>query len=171
MNDEIWKPIKGFEGYYKVSNCGRAKSVQRIVKNSNTSTRIVKERILKSAIGSHGYLAVRLSKNGKTKVFTIHVLVATAFKDHIPNGHKIVVDHIDGNKLNNYIDNIQLITHRKNLSKDKSGYSSKYIGVCRDKTNNKWMASIGVGGKNKHLGRFDNELDAYKAYKNALKQV
>jgi len=75
--------------------------------------------------------------------------------------------------LNNRLDNLQLITHRENISKDRfrHNYSSKYVGVYWDKSRNKWMARIGINKKMKFLGRFTSELEANSAYKTALSQI
>jgi len=153
---EIWKDIIGYEGLYMISSFGRVKSL------------VTNEKILKNSIGSHGYYRVNLSKNNKVNLFNIHILVAINFLNHKPNGYKIVVDHHDNNRLNNHVSNLQLITQRKNSSKDRKNCSSIYTGVCWDKKNNKWKSAIKINGKVKHLGCFDNEHDAYEAYKKAL---
>ena len=101
---------------------------------------------------------------------TVNQIMAIAFLSHKPCGHKIVVDHIDNNKLNNKLYNLQLITHRENISKDKKG-SSKYTGVCWHKIKNKWQSSIAINGKIKYLGIFTNEIEAAQAYQNELKKL
>jgi len=166
---EIWKDIKGYKGFYQVSNLGRIKSMNRtVIRKSGTYK--VQERIMKLSITS-GYCHTSLrGENGTSKTLFVHQLVAIAFLKHIPNGHKIVVDHIDNNNLNNNLNNLQLITNRENCSKDKKG-TSKYTGVCWDKSNNKWMASINIKGNSKALGRFDCELRASLAYKKALREL
>lgn len=124
---EIWKQVKGFEGCYDVSNFGRIKSLARIT----CSGQNIKERVLKPyENASDGYFRVPLNKDGKLETKILHKLVAIAFLNHKPCGHTIVVDHIDNNKSNNHIDNLQLITQRENSSKDKRDRSSKYVGVA-----------------------------------------
>ena len=171
---EIWKEIKGYESY-EVSNLGRVKSLARIVTTAKGS-RVLKEKILKPA--STGFkklktkhLGVFLTKNGKAKTKKVHQLVAIAFLNHKPNGHKLVVDHIDNNSLNNELGNLQIITNRENTSKDKKNGASKFIGVSWNKSAKKWQSSISINGKNKHLGRFTNELEASKSYQNALSKL
>ena len=157
---EVYKDIEGYEGY-QVSNMGNVKSFKG-----------KKERILKAGLSSVGYLIVGLSKNGKAKTFQIHQLVCIAFLNHVPNGSKgLVADHRNNNPLDNRLDNLQLITHRLNSSKDQNNCSSKYTGVCWDEARNKWRSSIMINGKIKHLGYFTNELDASKCYQNALKNL
>jgi hypothetical protein len=114
----------------------------------------LKQRILKLNPNTGGYLMVGLLRGGKRKGYLVHVLVAMAFLGHEPNGHNMVVDHIDNDKLNNKLENLQVITQRENLSKDRVGYSSKYVGVCWVKRENVWKASIYINGERKHLGYF-----------------
>ena len=149
--------IQGFEGLYQVSNLGRVKSFKRN-----------KEKIKTLCVGTTGYYHTGLIKEGKQYTKKVHQLVSIAFLNHKPCGHKIVVDHIDGNPLNNRLDNLQLISSRENSSKDKKGGSSEYTGVCWDRSRGKWISSIIINGKRKTLGRFTEELEASKAYQNAL---
>jgi hypothetical protein len=156
---EIFKDIPDYEGIYLVSNLGNVKSLK-----------FGKERILSKGLDGHGYYNVTLFKDGNPKTFTIHQLVAMVFLNHKPNGNTIVVDHIDNNKLNNRLDNLQIISQRKNTSKDKKG-TSKYTGVYWYKNRCKWRAEIKILGKIKYLGCFETELDAHLSYQNALKQI
>jgi hypothetical protein len=166
---EIFKKIPGFEDY-EVSNLGNVKSLYRFFKDKTGRNTSKKERILKNSIDTNGYCRVNLSNKGeKRKTFQVHQLVAIAFLDHKPNGFKgLVVDHIDNNPLNNNVENLQLITNRENSSKDKKGYSSKYIGVNWYKRDKKWRAQIMINGKLNHLGCFKNEKIAHAVYLNAV---
>ncbi len=80
------------------------------------------------------------------------------------------MDHKDNVRTNNFYKNLQLITNRENASKDKKGHSSKYVGVSLVKSVNKWRASIRIGLQQKHIGVFDNEIDAHNAYQDALRE-
>ena len=160
---EEFRDIKGYEGIYQVSNLGRVKSLKRL--------RVPKERFLKVNTDGNGYLKVNLSFNGKVKNAVIHKLVAIAFLDHNPNGMITVIDHIDNNKLNNRLENLQLVTQRYNASKDKTGGSSKYVGVSWDKNAGKWKVEITIKGNRKYLGCFINEEEANDAYQKKLKTV
>lgn len=106
-NKEIWKNIAGFEGY-QVSNFGRVKSFYG-----------KKERILKAGLRSNGYLNVILCKNGKMKCFLIHRLVANAFIDNPDN--LPVINHIDENKQNNQVSNLEWCTYSYNNSYNDKG--------------------------------------------------
>lgn len=165
---EIFKPIKDYERIYEISNLGRIKSLERIVKGKDNSFRKIKTKILKQAINKNGYLKVVLSKNNKCKTKTIHQLLAVAFLNHTPNGYKTVVDHKNNIKTDNRLDNLQLVSNRKNTSKDKKNCTSKYTGVCWSKKLKKWCSSIRINGKKKHLGYFENEIDASDSYQKAL---
>ncbi len=103
--EEIWKDIKGYEGYYQVSNQGR---VRRIKSGKSTQ----KGRILKTSSKFDEYSRTGLSINGKVCWLTIHRLVAEAF---IPNPEKKpCVNHIDGNKRNNVVSNLEWCTYSEN---------------------------------------------------------
>lgn len=170
MEKEIWKPIKGYEGIYEISNIGRVKSLRRIVNNGYCDY-FIEEKILKTSMNTDGYLKITLIKCKKRKTYKIHQLIAIAFLNHIPKGSTIVVDHIDNNKLNNNINNIQLITSRLNSSKDKKNFSSKYTGVFLCKHLKKWVSRIYIKGKRVYLGSYSNEIEASSAYQEALKKI
>lgn len=96
---EIWKPVAGYEGIYEVSNMGRVKS---------------RRKIISSVDDGKGYLRLHLSKNGITKSFRVHRLVAEAF---VPNSDvSLKVNHIDGNKKNNRSDNLEWCTQAENVA-------------------------------------------------------
>jgi len=167
-NLEIWKDIIGYEGLYQVSSFGRVKSLGGKIGGKGA---ISKEKILKNNLDSNGYYIVNLCKNSIQKTFKIHKLVAINFLGHIPNGFKIVVDHLNNDKTNNHVSNLQLISSRLNSSKDKKKGSSKFTGVSWNKNNNKWVSHIRINGKSKYLGSFDNEIEASEAYQKALNEI
>ena len=110
---EVWKDITGYEGYYQVSNLGSVRSVDRMVKGKKESLRFVKGRILQPNL-SEGYLMVGLCKSGRQSTIRVHRLAAEAF---IPNPeNKRTVNHIDENKLNNTITNLEWTTDRENCN-------------------------------------------------------
>ena len=160
---EIWKDIPEYEGYYKVSNLGNIKSLNY--------RRTGKEQLLKLSKESNGYLQVGLFKNKKNKVFKVHQIVATTFLNHIRCGHKLVINHIDFDKTNNNLNNLEIITQRQNTNQKHLKSSSKYIGVCWDKNRQKWKVKIYINGVNKSLGYFDDELQAANTYNEALKNI
>lgn len=159
---EIWKDVKGYEGIYQVSDLGRVRSLDRIISDG----RKLKGKILKNCNDTHGYLFVVLSKNGKIKTIRVHKLVAITFLNHEPCGLDLVVDHIDNNKLNNKVSNLQLITQRSNTSKDKSGIC-KSTGVSIN-AYGKFISHIYLDGKDYHLGTFKSEKEASDVYEEVL---
>ena len=167
---EVWKSIKNYEGIYEISNLGRVKSLKRIVKKEIHNIN-VSEKILKQTLNINKYLMVSLNKNGIKKNVKVHLLVAESFLNHkTDNTHKIVVDHIDNDKTNNKLENIQLITNRENCSKEKRGFS-KYTGVGYAKREKKWRAYISINNKFIHLGYFKSEIEAHNCYQNKLKNL
>lgn len=161
---EVWKDVVGYECKYQVSNFGNVKSLNY--------RRTNKEEILKQFLNRDGYFQVVLCKNSKIKAFNVHVLVAMCFLNHIPDGtHNLVVDHKNNIKIDNKVSNLNLITHRKNTSKDRKGYTSKYIGVCWAKQHGKWKAQIQINGKIKNIGYFTNEIEASKSYQKELNNI
>lgn len=164
--EEIWKAIPQYEGIYEVSNSGKVRSLDRV----DCANRKLKGKSLSlnSTTGS-GYLFVILSKDSLKKPRYVHQLVAMAFLGHKPDGFNIVVDHIDNNKLNNSLSNLQLLSNRENSSKDTKG-SSQYVGVRKTKYNT-FRASIRIDGNKKELGTFKTEIEAHKAYQNKLNEI
>lgn len=155
MIKEQWEDIIGFEGRYKISSFGN-------IMNSITGN------IIKPWLNTRGYKSVTLRKDGKPKSLKVHKLVAINFLNHIPNGMNSVIDHIDGNKLNNNINNLRIVSQRKNMSNMKRQTYSKYVGVSFDKRSNKWVSNIRLEGKGKFLGSFKCELSAAYAYNKKL---
>jgi hypothetical protein len=155
--EEIFKDIPGYNGDYQVSNLGRIKSLKKD-----------QERILKQFFNTFGYLMVGLS-NGKGRLFTVHSLMAMTFLNHKPN-RKTVVDHINNDRTDNRLENLQIVTARYNSSKDRKG-TSKYTGVSYYRNGKKWRAQIRINGKLKHIGFFSTELGAYLHYVDALDRL
>lgn len=110
MQEEIWKPVVGYEGLYSVSSLGRVRRETGIDSNGH----LRKERILKTDISKKQYHRVNLWKNGKGKHFFVHRLVAEAF---IPNPDNLpFINHRDENTQNNMVDNLEWCTIKYNNS-------------------------------------------------------
>jgi HNH endonuclease/NUMOD4 motif len=104
---EIWRDIPGFVGWYKISSIGRVRRIK-----AHPRGMFITGRILKRSL-SGGYARCGLSKNGKNTQFKVHQLVAMAFIGPRPKGKEI--NHKDGDTLNNVPDNLEWVTHRKNI--------------------------------------------------------
>ena len=109
---EIWRDVVGYEGLYEVSNMGRIKSLPRKVNIGNSKNRLTTEKNLKPE-KSYGYLRLVLNNNNIQKHYLIHRLVAQAF---IPNPeNKSDINHIDSNRSNNIISNLEWVTRKENM--------------------------------------------------------
>lgn len=157
---EIYKDILCYNGDYKVSNLGNVKSLK-----------LGKERLLKKGLNSQGYEVVVFSNGNKRMTKNVHSLVAEYFLDYVPNGYNYVINHIDFDKKNNCVCNLEIITNRENTNKKHIQSTSKYVGVSWFKKYNKWVSKIYINGKQEHLGYFGNEYDAYCAYINRKKMI
>jgi len=107
---EIWKPVLGFEGLYEVSNLGRVKSLAR-TKQNHSKMQVVPEKIL--VISMTNYPSLSLWKDGKLTVKKVHRIVAESW---ICNPHsKPEVNHIDANRTNNKVENLEWVTRAENV--------------------------------------------------------
>lgn len=118
---EMWEDIVGFEGLYQISSIGRVKSLSREVLKSNGRIHTVKESIRALHETKDGYLRVRLGDNLSGKSFLVHRLVAEHFLENPQK--KLEVNHIDENKKNNCVTNLEWCTREENV-KHSSWYLS-----------------------------------------------
>jgi hypothetical protein len=140
--NEIWKDVPSYEGYYQVSNFGLIKSLERIVKYKENHSGLRKEIILKSNITKGGYVHVTICINKINKTVKTHRLVAIAF---IPNPEKKPsVNHINGIKHDNRVENLEWVTAKENTI---HAYKTKL--------------KSGVKGEKSHLSKLKNE-DVFK---------
>lgn len=114
---EEWKDIEGYEGLYQISSLGNVKSLKRLVKISKTKEKYkeVPEHILKPTKNRYGYLYVSLARNGVSKNVRIHRVVAETFLEKSPL--KTQVNHINGKKTDNRLENLEWVTCKENLNK------------------------------------------------------
>jgi hypothetical protein len=136
MQQELqWQPIHGYEGYYKVSDTGIVRSIDRKINLQNGKSRKIKGRTIASKKNNDGYLFVSVSRDGESITKYIHRAVAEAF---LPNPKNLPeVNHLNGDKCNNCIVNLAWVTHRQNV---QHCYDT---GLCKNKGGNHVFA-VGV---------------------------
>lgn len=123
----IWKPVKGFEKYYLVSDTGLVKSVPRVAIRSNGRAYSVKEKVLSAAKDGGGYLRVALSVDGRITTKKVHRLVAEAF---CSGDDRLEVNHINGDKSDNRSCNLEFCTRSENVKHAfKTGLAKPLTGV------------------------------------------
>ena len=158
---ENWKDIKGYEGLYQVSNLGRVKSIER-KKQNHSKLQLVPEKIKQphQQFGKYAneYLVVNLYKNNRGKNMFVHRLVAEAFLDNFDKN--LEVNHKDGNKQNNCMGNLEMLTRSENQR-----HAYEVLGRKRSK------ALLGVKGydnkTSKETGQYDFGGNLIKKYGSA----
>ena len=167
---EFWKDIVGYEGIYQVSNLGRVKSLVTWCCNKYKK----REKILKPALNTYGYPTVSLSKNKLRKNKTIHRLVAENF---IPNPNNYSqVNHKDGVKTNNKINNLEWVTGSENiLHSYKNGLREYPIGNKNHrygklgKEHNRSKAVLQYDKNNNFIAKYGSQREAER--KTGIKQA
>lgn len=137
--EEIWKDIPNFCGY-QVSDKGRIRTKNKITYTNKHGKRKWKDRILhfKGDTYKTGY-RVDLWKNGKPKTMLVARLVAFTFKNEDINNHDLTVDHVDGNRFNNRLENLELVSLKENIQrafKNNLYSSQKNVKIINKKNNN-----------------------------------
>ena len=130
MKEEVWKDIEDYEGYYQISNLGRIKSLERTIEHAKCGIKKVKERIMSNTTMNNGYEEVILSKYGKKQIMLVHRLVASTFIINTEN--KSQVNHINGIKTDNRVENLEWVSATENTT------HSYRIGLQKPKTNMRW---------------------------------
>lgn len=168
LSNEIWKDISGFEGRYQVSTHGRIKSIQD---NHGNNKEAIRSTFVRSDTCQYEYVQLWVKDTPTTKA--VHRLVAQAFIENPED--KPVVNHIDGNRLNNNVCNLEWVSQSENLKHayasgfreppkaqlgKKCGNTSNFHNVTWDTSRNKWKATLKHKGKMLFQKRFENEIDA-----------
>lgn len=167
LEGEIWKDIPKYEGLYQASNFGRIKSLSRVVLSDGKFRGLKKERILTPRLNT-GYLRVPMQRNVNDKgKQAVHRMIASAF---LGESH-LTVDHIDGDKTNNRIENLRYVSHAENVytsfnSKSKYGCA----GIDFSKKKQKFRARISKDGTVIDLGCYTLLEHAIAVRKDAEKR-
>jgi hypothetical protein len=111
-NNENWKDVEGYEGFYKVSNLGRVRSLDRVSPTKLGAIKHTKGKIMNLTLKNNGYLSVMFSVLNKRKRFHVHRLVSIAFLDN--EECKPTVNHINGIKTDNRLENLEWCTYSEN---------------------------------------------------------
>lgn len=167
---EIWKPVRKYEGYLEVSNYGNIKMLQRTVSNGR-SFRILKERILQVMPSSdkYGYAVVSFAIEGKNNTLVVARVVYEAFNGIDLDIKKVVV-HKDGNKMNNRIENIKVMTRRnvRQVKLSKTGF----VGVRESTSKDGYYSSvIQFEGKEINLHNSTSIEECHKIYQLAKAMI
>jgi hypothetical protein len=152
--EEIWKPIKGYEGIYEVSNFGRVKSVARLTTRPckyGVREYRIPEKVLRQRMGTSGYLCVNLHHECKQVTEMVHRLVALHFCKGYREG--LTVNHIDEVKTNNRADNLEWVTQKAN--------NNHGTGIQRRKKYPKAVVQMSPTGEVLHI--FSSLKEAAKA--------
>lgn len=123
-----WKPVTGYEGLYEVSDQGSVRGVDRTVTSIDGRTLNIKAKDMKPTLMAVGYLTVSLTTGGRTKRHYIHRLVLEAFSH--PQEKPLTVNHKDGNKTNNRLENLEWCTQKENVRHAfKTGLAKNHSGA------------------------------------------
>ena len=156
---EVFKDVPNYEGIYQVSNLGNVKSLKWN-----------KEIIMKQGISSR-YLAVNLRKENISKIYRVHVLVAMTFLNYKPNGKQdFVIDHKNGVRTDNRLENLQIVTQRENTQNYHKSIKGQ-IGADWHEQTKKWRSRMYINKNIVHLGLIEEEKDALKAYEIANQEI
>lgn len=148
--EEEWRPVTNYEGLYEVSSLGRVKGLKR-------------GKILACENMRDGYIRATLCKKNVMNRFSVHRLVLQAFN---PTEEELDCDHINFIKNDNRLVNLRWATSSQNsrYQPKREGCSSQYLGVHKTTRGKPWRAMCKINGKKIHLGTFDTEEEAGKAY-------
>lgn len=172
LNMEIWKDIKGYEGLYQISNLGNVKSLDKIINCRGDGQRLLKGKIL-STRKNHDYIHVDLTNEKLKKTYKVHRLVGIAFIDN-PN-NKPEINHKDGNKSNNNVNNLEWCTRIENIEHSiNTGLKKIAVGWYHTKESkeNKIHAKLNYEIANKIRLNLENKSRKELAYEyNVCRQV
>lgn len=155
MTEEIWRPVVGYEGLYEVSSYGRVRSLDRY----DSKNHFRKGELMNFFYGC-GYLKVVFSKNGIVKKYLVHRLVAQAF---LPNPDNLPqVNHIDEDKLNNRVENLEWCTAKYNINYGTARIRGKETAIKN--------GYYKTGLSRKDLGKIEYNHQYYQKNKDKLKE-
>jgi hypothetical protein len=165
---EIWKPVINYEGIYEVSDLGRCRVFERNRKNFKTVITGSKTTIKKLTKSNPGYNMGNFCKDGVRKLILISRIAYSSFNVELTKG--LVIDHKNNKRDDDRLINLQQITYRKNITKDRKR-ASKFVGVHLERKTMRWKSSIFNKGEKTNLGSFATEEEASEAYQRAKNKI
>ena len=166
MAQEIWKEVNEFLGIYEVSNTGKVRCIDRKIVRSNGRPTSIKGRELSIGLDKDGYHIVQFNVDCKRYVRKVHRLVYEAFIGKTEKG--LVIDHIDNNKMNNNVDNLQQITNRINVSKDRNRIDNLPTCVYKNISGKGYRVNFQADNIKVYVGTFKTAREAECVYKKVL---
>lgn len=162
---EEWRDIKGYEGCYQVSDLGRVRSLDRIVRYRNGTVREYAGIVLKQKVMSNGYMVVRLTRNKNVENALVHRLVAAAFIQN--DDGKPFINHIDCDRSNNRVSNLEWVTASDNIN-----YAPTKERMRRSKTEQRGRAVVQIDPlSGKEIGRFFSIADAARNVSTTVQNI
>jgi hypothetical protein len=165
MSKEVWKEVVEFADSYEVSNKGNVRSVDRVVIRSNGRPITVNGKDISIMPDKDGYSIVQLYKDGRRYVRKVHRMVYEAFVGELSKD--LVIDHRDNDKSINSVENLQQVTNRFNVSKDRK--RSLPTGVYLNANGGGFKVQFQANNVSVYIGTYSTIKSANKAYKDALK--
>lgn len=158
---ENWKSIKDYPWIY-VSDLGNVKTIER---PSLDNKKIIKGRSVKPAISQgYRYIIARKNLDEKYKKIKVSRLVAQAFIGH----SKLQVDHINKNRLDDRLENLQYVTNRENTSRVKNSYDER--NMYYNKKRDRWEVRFFLNGKRVKVCQLKDKNEAIKRRDNFIKE-
>lgn len=154
--DDFWKFIPGTDDMYRMSKSGVTESIKR-----------GSWKPLKYQTNSDGYLQITLVIYDRKMRIKVHKLMAIVFLNHTPNGNTDTVDHINNIRTDNSLDNLQVIPHRENCSKDRKT-TTGFTGVSYQKNCGKYRSYIKFKMVQVYFGLFKDPHEAHQVYLKAV---
>ena len=164
--DEIWVTVLGFDDY-EVSNLGnvRRKERRRIRKDGKIG--LFKSKKMFPSDNGRGYIQVTLTRDKQRYCKLVHRLVYESFNGSVTSSTKYSIDHLNNNRSDNRLENLQFVTHRENVSRRWAMKRDLPTGVKKSSANS-YKATARVGDKEVAIGSFKTALEASAAYQSFI---
>jgi len=166
-HEEEWRPVVGCEGLYEASDLGRVRSIDRTIETIYGVRRRLKGMVLKPCKNPRGYLHVGLNKNGNRLGLRVHQIIARAFMGK----SDLTIDHINGDKLDNRIENLEYVSQRENVCRYYRKNKELPIGVGYSRATGRYTSRITANRKVRALGYFDTPKEAHEKYLEELGEL